>query len=139
MRFTLHFSAPLLFIPSTMPTVQFTWHIGISSSSWHHYNTISCTKHKISGAVGRLDSKFLYNVPKSLSSHNYFPLILGTIPRGQQRDIYIWSDIYEGSEDYSGAQSQVKAQWGRVMMGLRHFTLFCLSLFQLAKLSPPSL
>ena len=36
-----------------------------------------------------LDSKFLCNVPKSLSSHNYFPLILGTIPRGQQRDIYI--------------------------------------------------
>ena len=43
---------------------------------------------------------------------------------------YIWG---------AGAESPVKGQWWCVMMGLHHFTLWCLSLFQLAKLNYPSL
>ena len=109
----------------------------------HHQATITIQylvqNTQISGRVGREKNGIPY-------SQNEF-LIISLFPPNTRENIHptpedICRELIhifdDDSQNYSGphSDSQVKDQWWCVMMGLGHFTLWCLSLFQLPKLSP---
>ena len=135
-----------------MPTVQFTWHIGrdiIIIRPPLQYNILYKT-HKSQEEWG--ERKTGSHSSLEYSQKPFFIISLFSPKTGRTftftRHKRMWPDIYicrelihifdDDSEKYSGphSDSQVKDQWWCVMMGLGHFTLWCLSLFQLPKLSP---